>query len=461
MTQASEELASLAERLEALAREITEVADSAPSYDGQFGPKVRSLAAEGESQVGAISDHADALSTMLQVKAEEFAASDLQSESGFAGLQQNLRDWLQRAFASGPLSTMAGLLGLGWMLTSGDDEGKVDDDEELPWWAPWALKAANRWHGFDQRYGQPLREALAAIPRTWEGIGADAETIELYYTAQGWFWYDRTVNEPLSDLHGKFLALQGSGLSPNDPITQSLTEMDAVDSNGNPISPVGSELVDLVDGLGVRVAFIGTGGGMNPWVGQIVIPESYLGTGQITASSPRGEAAQVGLVAHELTHAAHRELNSPAYAPAVLDSTNHMEVVAYIVGETVEYDLLQAKLSAGGVSGPEAGLIDARLIKIENDLATYTGADGLNANRYMLISHSGNPIYQMNHIKESLIPGHRIPPGGWEQSLRDIGFTDVSIEHIETIANLGTAETVSKAEIGALGNVQTLSPTPT
>ncbi len=418
------------------------------------------MAAEGESQLGGLSDHADALSTMLQVKAEEFAAADLQSESGFAGLQQSLREWLQRAFGSGPLPSMAGLLGLGWMLDGGDDDGE-DDDAELPWWAPWALKAANRWHGFDQRYGQPLREALAAIPSTWEGIGADAKTIALYSTAQGWLWYDRTVKEPLSELHGKFLALQGPGLRPNDPVTLSLIAMDAVDSNGNPISPVGSKLVDLVDGLGVRVAFLGSGGGVSPWVGQIVIPESYLGAGQVTASSPRYEAARVGLVAHELTHAAQRELNSPAYAPAVLDSTNYMEVVAYIVGETVEYDMLQAKLSAGGLLGPDLSEIEAQLLRIEKDLATYTSADGLNANRYMLVSHPDTPIYQLNHVMESLIPGNRIPPGGWEQFMRDIDFTDVEIDHVEAIASLGVAETVPEARIGALGNVQTLTPTPT
>ena len=460
LTENAEELASLAERLEALAREITEVADSAPSYDGQFGPKVRSMAIDAESQLGALSDHAGALSTMLQVKAEEFAAADLQSESGFAGLQQSLREWLQRAFGSGPIPSMAGLLGLGWMLEGGDGD-EEDDDAELPWWAPLALKAANRWHGFDQRYGQPLREALAAIPSTWEGIGPDAKTIQLYYTAQGWLWYDRTVKEPLSELHGRFLALQGPGLRPNDPVTLSLTEMAAVDSNGNPISPVGSELVDLVDGLGVRVAFLGSGGGMNPWVGQIVIPEKYLGTGQVTASSPRIEAGRIGLVAHELTHAAQRELNSPAYAPAVLDSTNYMEVVAYIVGETVEYDMLQAELLTGGPSGPQVSEIDARLRTIENDLATYTGADGLNANRYMLVSHPDTPIYQLNHVKESLIPGHRIPPGGWQQFMRALDFTDVAIDHVDGIASLGVAETVPEAKIGALGNVQTLTPTPT
>ncbi|MFV2044321.1 MAG: hypothetical protein ACC700_13955, partial [Anaerolineales bacterium] len=399
----------------------------------------------------------DALSTMLQVKAEEFAAADMQSESGFAGLQRSLRDWLQRAFGDGPLSAMAGVLGLGWILDGGDDEGEGDDEEDLPWWAPWALQAANRWHGFDQRYGQPLREALEAIPSTWEGIGADAKTIALYSTAQGWLWYDRTVKEPLSDLHGKFLALQGPGLSPNDPITLSLTQMAAVDSSGNPISPVASELVDLVDGLGVRVAFIGTGAGVSPWVGQIVIPEKYVGSGQVSGSTVIIETGRIGLVAHELTHAAHRELNNPAYAPAVIDSTNHMEVVAYIAGETVQYDLLGAELQDPTLTPDERQAIEDKRLDLATDIATYTDSDQLNANRYVVKEHTGTFIYQLNHFKESLIPGNRIPPGGWEESFRSIGFSDQVIEHIKGIpaANNVSAVIVNPEEIGLFGEVRT------
>jgi hypothetical protein len=185
------------------------------------------------------------------------------------------------------------------------------------------------------------------------------------------------------------------------------------------------------------------------------------------------ETGRVGLVAHEITHGLHRELSDPLYSPdgrfpsgipltrPIGDSTNHMEVVAYIVGETVQYDLLQDELAVLSPTDPTRAPIEDRMDQIETDLATYTGSDGLNANRYMLRQHPGGFFYQWNHFTESLIPGHRIPPGGWEESLRDIGFSDAAISHIETIAAQGTPEIVGSSEIGMFGDIRTPTPTPT
>jgi hypothetical protein len=138
-----------------------------------------------------------------------------------------------------------------------------------------------------------------------------------------------------------------------------------------------------------------------------------------------------------------------------------MEVVAYIVGETIQYDLLNAELADPNLSGPDQATIKAAMRKIEDDLATYTGSDQLNANRWMMKKHPGSFIYQWNHFVESLIPGHRIPPGGWEESLREIGFSDAAISHIQQVAVQGSEQFVGSGEVGLLGDIRTPTPTPT
>lgn len=460
LRQAAAKLSEAADRTRKLAEEAAESAASAPSYDGQFGNQVQSMGSEAYAQMTVVATKLSVLSDALLLKAEEFEAADLQSQTAFARIQLSLQEWLRAASSYQPLANFANMIGMGWLL----DKALAADgeaEEALPWWAPLALQAANLWHGFDQRFGQPLREALLSAPKTWSGIGASAETIELYHTARGWFWYDRSVNLPLYDLYGRLLAPQGPGLPPGGPITLSLREMAAVDTNGVPISPVGSELVDLVDDLGIRVAFITGGDGVAPWTGQIVLPTAYTGTGQIDGNTAVIQTGRVGLVGHELTHAVHRELQHLLYSPPVIDSTNHMEVVAYIVGETVQYDLLEARLSDPTLPERQRFPIEVAQQSLANHLATYTGSDQLNANRYMLQEHSTSLIYRLNHFRESLIPGHRIPPGGWEQSLRDIGFSDAAIDHIKNVASNGTAQVVGPGEIGLLGDVRTPTPTPT
>ena len=140
-----------------------------------------------------------------------------------------------------------------------------------------------------------------------------------------------------------------------------------------------------------------------------------------------------------------------------------MEVVAYIVGETVQYDLLQAKLLDPSLPQPEGRAIEAKLTDLATNIATYTDPDQLNANRYMIQQHPGNLIYEWNHFGESIIPGHRIPPGGWEQSLREIGFSDEAIQHILDIPrnHNATPVVVGEGEISLFGDVRTPTPTPT
>ncbi len=60
-------------------------ATGAPSYDGQFGPKVAAIGQEAYSRLGNSSDQLDNLGSRLSLKGAEFQAVDMEGESGFAG----------------------------------------------------------------------------------------------------------------------------------------------------------------------------------------------------------------------------------------------------------------------------------------------------------------------------------------------------------------------------------------
>ena len=139
-----------------------------------------------------------------------------------------------------------------------------------------------------------------------------------------------------------------------------------------------------------------------------------------------------------------------------------MEVLSNIVGQTVEYGLLVAQIPPGGqITNPPP-----RLIEIQNNLATYTDWDALNASRY-LVTESWNPndpsanrVYRANYVHELAVAGHRIPAGGWDHWLKEMGFTDESIQHIKDIASQGTLSSVDEASID-LQDGEPVTPTPT
>src|SRR3990172_7259819 len=151
------------------------------------------------------------------------------------------------------------------------------------------------------------------------------------------------------DLLGGRLPTQQPGLPGNGAAAPALQAMAETGPSGEPISLAGSELARLVAPLTIRVAFLPTSGsGATPWRNWLVLDTSYRGPGQ--ASLP----ARVGLVAHELTHVLQRELGDPQLWPDgtlrpsptrrwLGDSTNYMEVLAYLIGVSVELDLLMAK----------------------------------------------------------------------------------------------------------------------
>jgi hypothetical protein len=264
---------------------------------------------------------------------------------------------------------------------------------------------------------------MAIRDRDLAGIGENASTIGLLHrpgvvlvrpSVNGPVheFYD-DVTRPLYELYGRLFAFQGPGLPADGPVTLNLMAMAQTDANGAPVSTT----------------------------------------------------ARVALEAHELTHDLQRQLADLSLLPLALarpigDSTNHLEVVAYIVGETVQYGMLQAELMIPQLPQQDLAAIRRAMETIQDDLATFTGPDAMNANRYLLKSHGGL-CYRWNHLTESLIPGNRIPPAGWEQSMRDVGFGDAAIVHIRGIAAQGTAKVVGAGEFGLLGDIRTPTPSPT
>jgi hypothetical protein len=218
--------------------------------------------------------------------------------------------------------------------------------------------------------------------------------------------------------------------------------MSAAGPGGLALAPLGAEVARLIDGLGVRVAFLPTGGsGVTPWRKRIALDRTYQGSGQIE------RPGRVALVAHELTHLVQRELNDPVYWPsggltlsfgrrALGDSTNYMEALAYAVGWSVEYDLRRAD-----------GESRAALSSLEDRLATVTAPDAANAARYVVSLFPSNTVYRSNYAFEKKQPDGRIPPGGWRHWMGQQGFSLASLDHLGELAALGTPQGVTVAQL--------------
>ncbi len=241
------------------------------------------------------------------------------------------------------------------------------------------------------------------------------------------------MSRQVRDLLNVRLQTQRPGLPANGPLTPALRALAETRLGGEPISPAGSELAQSVAPLTIQAAFLPTGGsGATPWRNWLVLDISYRGPGQ--ASLP----ARVGLVAHELTHVLQRQLRDPQFWPEgtlrpsrsrrwLGDSTNYMEVLAYIIGASVELDLLEAK-------GMPVG---QRLL---DDLATFTGEDAANAARYVAKRFPGNATYRKNEREEARSPDRRIPAGGWSHWLGKLGYSATVIQRVRQQATLGNPQ---------------------
>lgn len=244
---------------------------------------------------------------------------------------------------------------------------------------------------------------------------------------------------------------QKPGVSSNGPIAMTLAAISRAGARGKSISQAGSELSEAIIDRGVWVLFAPTGGdGATPVKGLIVLDNGYRNLGQVSS------VTKTSIVAHELVHVLQRDLADPKYWPSglprlirntrwIADSTNYMEVLAYIVGWIIEHDLESDRLSSPRLSTSTKKQIKKKLEDLENRLATLTGPDVHNAKRYIVWKYKDNFFYKQNYRKEVLTPCGRIPVGGWRKSLKEIGFKEPALRHIKDIASNGLVQQIDQA----------------
>jgi hypothetical protein len=244
------------------------------------------------------------------------------------------------------------------------------------------------------------------------------------------------------------LRLQKSGLPPDGPLTPWLKAMSAAGESGRPRSPVGAEVARLFSARKTRVVFMHTAGsGITPWRRLIVLDADYRDPA--AWNSP----AKIGLVAHELTHLLQRDLKPGQFWPSgglhpsfsrrwVGDSTSFMEVVAYLVGWTVEYDLTAARAKDLSLSEEVRQRSNRALPGLRDRLATLSGPDVHNAVRLVLNIYPDNAVYRQNYRLESRLPGGRIPPGSWYAWLGQMGFSRAAVDHIWVVSAQGRVQQV-------------------
>ena len=252
---------------------------------------------------------------------------------------------------------------------------------------------------------------------------------------------------------GISLKKQHAGRAEDGPLGPFLRDISKIRAANLPVSgslpadgtlqPVGIDLVRIVSKLNLWVLFMNTNGsGIAPWRGLIVLDADFRDEGQVESPS------RIGMVAHELTHLLQRELNQSHYWPSggfnpirwrrwIGDSTSYMEVLAYLVGWTVEYDLISARLLETTISGERRAEGETVLKVIRDRLASFTRTEPRTATRMIGALFPNNPIYQQNLLSESRYPDRRIPPGSWHDWLRQLGFSRAAVDHIMVLAARG------------------------
>ncbi len=97
LAQAAQELAEVGERLQHLADEAHAIGSSAPSYDGQFGPRAERLGLEALSALDSQSQRVSLRGSELLDISQAFAEADQRSQSGFGTVWSLLSGWREKA----------------------------------------------------------------------------------------------------------------------------------------------------------------------------------------------------------------------------------------------------------------------------------------------------------------------------------------------------------------------------
>ncbi len=242
---------------------------------------------------------------------------------------------------------------------------------------------------------------------------------------------------------GIHLRRQRPGLPADGPLTPMLQALQAVTPNGRPVSPMAQEITRLVEPLSFWTLFVHTNGAGAVPVRDLVILDAALKNPD-NAKDPYS----LSLTAHELVHVLQRRQADSHFWPTgyprfsrgrrwLFDSTNYMEVQAYLAGWTVEHDFLRHKLNTTSLSEEETQQAQARLEKLVNRITTLSSPDVQNAIRLILTLYPNHKIYMQNFRTEAAIPDRRVPPGDWQTGLEKLGMARPAIEYAANLANKG------------------------
>ena len=97
-------------KISSLVKDLMSVTEGAPSYDGQFGPKVAAIGNEANARGRTLSNALSSLGEKLNSKGIEFANVDNAVILGFDGATSGALGWLETSFASDEYNNLLGFL---------------------------------------------------------------------------------------------------------------------------------------------------------------------------------------------------------------------------------------------------------------------------------------------------------------------------------------------------------------
>jgi hypothetical protein len=93
----AQRLDDMAGRIRALGREAREITVNAPSHEGQFGPKARTMGLEAEARLLTQAERTSALSEELIARAKAFEDADQRSLEALSQLGESMNEWTEHA----------------------------------------------------------------------------------------------------------------------------------------------------------------------------------------------------------------------------------------------------------------------------------------------------------------------------------------------------------------------------
>jgi hypothetical protein len=143
----AKELEQHAEHMRHQADQLLRTAESAASYDGQFGPRVRALATQAHAELTRpASDVRESAERLCEIAAR-FEQVDLETVAGMEGLALRMQGWVDGSV--GVLTVWAqnpSGQSFSQRLSCLASEAKEGDH---PWWAPIVLGWQGTWAWFD------------------------------------------------------------------------------------------------------------------------------------------------------------------------------------------------------------------------------------------------------------------------------------------------------------------------